>query len=370
LSVALLALTIAGAAYLAIALARVLLFAARPLQIASEFLPSMSVLKAVAGEEPGLHDNLASFCAQAYPDFEVIFCLHDAADPARATIERLAAQFPQCDIKTAIGNNDAFANPKIANLAKPGVEPRGEVVVLADSDIRVDPTYLAALASSFASERVGAATCLYGALPNSSLAGQLGALGIEDGFAPSVLVALTMGRLHFGLGATIAVRRSTLEAIGGLAAVGNELADDHALGARVAAAGYEVDLSRYVVRTTVPETALSELWSHELRWARTNFSLAPLGYIFSFLMYALPFALAYAALSRTWLLLAIVAALRWGLHYASRIALGVSHRGAVWLLPLRDFWSLGLWAVSLFGRSVRWRNLQATVARDGKLTRS
>jgi ceramide glucosyltransferase len=290
--------------------------------------------------------------------YEVILCVRGADDSAYATVERLAAEFPSI-VRVAVGENAAMANPKIANLAKPGAEPCGEIVVIADSDIRVDRGYLRAIAASFTSERTGAATCLYAGIPNNSIVSRLGALQIEDVFIPSVLVALAIGELRFCLGATMAVRRRVLEEIGGLAALGAGIADDHKLGELVSRRRYQIDLSRYVVRTAVPETTLNGLWSHELRWARTNLALAPAGYAFSFLMYALPLALIYLAVSRNlnWglALLALVVVLRLGLHYLSRDALRVKRRDDLWLIPLRDFISLAVWFASFFGRRVRWR---------------
>lgn len=310
--------------------------------------------------EPDLYENLASFCDQEYPqEFDVIFCLHSADDPARAIAERVAHDFPSAHATIAIGENRAISNPKIANLVKPSVDLRGEIVIIADSDIRVDRRYLRALATSFTSQRVGAATCLYAGMPNATLVSRLGALQIEDGFSPSVLVATALGKLRFCLGATMAVRRSVLVEIGGLAALGDHLADDHALGELVTSRGHRVELSRYVVKTTVAETTLRDLWLHELRWARTNLSLAPAGYAFSFLMYALPLALLYLVAVRNlaWgvALLAVVIALRVGLHYAARGALNVNYADDLRLVPLRDFMSLAVWAASFFGRRVRWR---------------
>lgn len=351
----------AGAAYLALALICMCAFARRPLELASEFLPSITVLKPIAGLEPDLYENLASLCDQNYDEFyEVIFCLRSHDDPALAVVERVVAAFPSARASIAIGEAPGMLNPKIANIAKAGVEPRGEVVVIADSDIRVGSSYLSALAASFASERIGATTCLYSGMPTASLVSRLGALQIDDGFAPSVLVALALGKLRFCLGATMAVRRRILEAIGGLSVLGPHIADDHRLGELVAQHGYEVELSRYVVATTVPETTLSSLWSHELRWARTNLALAPLGYIFSFLIYALPFALLYLVFSRNTMLglalLAAVFAMRLSLHYLARRALQVARSDDVWLVPVRDFLSLAVWAASLFGRTIRWRD--------------
>lgn len=359
-ALALFIIAVASAFYLAIALLRLWAFGRRPLELAWELLPTVTILKPIAGEEPDLYENLASFCDQEYPqEFDVIFCLHSPDDPARAIAERVARDFPSAHATIAIGENPAIANPKIANLVKPSVDLRGEIVVIADSDIRVDRRYLRALATSFASERVGAATCLYAGMPNATLPSRLGALQIEDGFIPSVLVAIAIGKLRFCLGATMAVRRSVLAEIGGLAALGDHLADDHALGELTAGRGYAVDLSRYVVKTTVAETTLRDLWSHELRWARTNLALAPAGYAFSFLMYALPLALLYLVAVRNLVwgvtLLAIVLALRAGLHYTARSALNVTYAGDLKLVPLRDFMSLAIWVASFFGRRVRWR---------------
>jgi ceramide glucosyltransferase len=361
LSIVLLIIAIAGVGYLLIALVRLVAFASRPLELATEFLPTVTVLKPIAGLEAQLYENLASFCDQDYNQtYEIIFCLHAADDTALSTVERVVDAFPSVQTSIAIGEATGFLNPKIANIAKPGVELCGEIVVIADSDIGVGREYLRAIAAAFASERVGATTCLYSGAPNDSIVSRLGALQIDDGFAPSVLVAITLGKLRFCLGATMAVRRRVLEDIGGLAALGSHLADDHALGELVSARGLNVDLSRYAVATTVAERSWGELWAHELRWARTNFALAPVGYAFSFLMYALPFALLYLAVSRNLLwglpLLAVVAGLRVAVHYMARTALRVTRRDDVWLVPLRDFMSLAVWFASLFGRHVIWRD--------------
>jgi ceramide glucosyltransferase len=349
---------VGSVAYLALACVGVAAFARRPVELSSEFLPGISVLKPIAGVEAGLYENLRSCCDQEYGAFyEVILCLRATDDSGYGIVERLAAEFPSI-VRVALGENGALLNPKIANLAKPGAEPRGEIVVIADSDIRVGHRYLRAIAASFAGEGVGAATCLYSGIPNASFASRLGALQIDDGFIPSVLVALMLGELRFCLGATMAVRRRVLAEIGGLEALGAGIADDHKLGELVAAHGYHIELSRYVVQTMVPENRLDALWVHELRWARTNFALAPAGYSFSFLMYALPLALVYLAVSQnlTWglPLLALAIALRLTLHRLACRALGVEGGGAV-LIPFRDFLSLAVWVATFFNRTVRWR---------------
>lgn len=370
-SALLLLATLAALAYLLVAIAVTLRFSGRQLPAAAAPLPSVTVLKAVSGVENALHENLGSFCEQEYPDFQVLFCVHRDDDPAIAEIERVIEAHPQCDARLLVGNDPAQRNPKIANLTKSVALTRGEIVVVADSDVRVTPHYLSALVGSFTDPKAGAATCLYRAMALPSPIGQLGAAYVEDQFAPSVLVAATLGTLRFCLGATMAVRRRVLDEIGGLAALGPYLADDHKLGELVSARGHRVALSRYVVATAIAETTLSALWSHELRWARTSFTLAPIGYLFSFLMFPLPLALLYLGISSNLAIgTAVVAAalgLRVALHYTARSALGSTCDSPVWLIPVRDLLSFALWFVSIFGRTVRWRDDETSVDGQGRM---
>jgi ceramide glucosyltransferase len=364
------AITVAGALYLTIATARLWRFGSRKAVFADdEFAPRVTILKPIAGDEPHLFENLASFCNQDYPDYEVVFCLHAGDDPALPVVEQIAREFPQARPRVAIGNNGAMANPKIANLAKPGAEPEGEIVVISDSDVRVAREYLRAVSSEFVTERTVGATCLYRGLPNNSIVSRLGAAHIEDEFAPSVLVALALGPLRFCLGATMAVRTAVLEAIGGLPALGPYLADDHALGELISRHG-SIALSPYVIETQVAESNFFDLWSHELRWARTNRAQAPAGYFFSFVTYPLPFALLYLAVARSPLaigLLALVVVLRIALHAAVRSALRITRSGDWWLIPARDALGIAIWLASLFGRSVRWRSFDARITREGEI---
>jgi len=360
-----------GLAYLMLALVRTVAFTNRTIVLVEdEFAPSVTVLKPIAGLESGLYEHLASFCAQDYPDYEVVFCLHDEGDPAAAVVERVRRDFAHTKTRVAIGHNDAMANPKIANLTKPGAEPRGEIVVIADDDVLVTPEYLRAVAAEFATETTGATTCLYGGFPNGTLVSELGAMHVEDEFLPSVLVALALGPLRFCMGATMAVRRDLLERIGGLEALGPYLADDHALGELVAKNGRCVTLCPYTVGTAIGETRFDDLWEHELRWARTKRAQAPAGYAFSFVMFAVPFAFALFLLAPGWPALTLfvyTATLRWFLHVASRNALHAKRKSQWWLMPLRDVLSVAIWLASLFGRTVKWREVRSTVAGDGTL---
>jgi len=355
---------VAGAAYLVAALVATARFARRRTRHAPA-QPGVTVLKPIHGLEAELFENLCSFCDQSYPHFQVVFGVARADDPAIEIIRRVIEHFPEADLTLAVGERAASGNPKVANVVNMVAHAKHDLLFVADADMRVDRHYVASVAGEFTDERVGAATCLYGALARGGAASTLGAMQLNDQFAPSVLVATLTAPPRYCFGSTMAVRRAALDAIGGFAALAPYVADDYMLGALVSAHGYRVALSRYVVYDVVAEADLSSLLHHELRWARTIRSVRPLGYAFSFVTFPLPFALLWVALGITngsaWIALAVILALRVSLHYAVRRALALRESLPPALIPLRDCLGLAVWAAGLFGKTVRWRGRRVSL---------
>ena len=125
----------------------------------------------------------------------------------------------------------------------------------------------------------------------------LGAMFLNEWFIPSVLVARAWEAGPYCFGATMAVRRDVLQAIGGFQALASYLADDYILGAFANAQGLRVRLSPYVVESVISEPSLQSLFDHELRWARTVRSLRPIGYLLSFITHGLPVSCVYLVVS-------------------------------------------------------------------------
>lgn len=362
---------LAGVAYLTFALFRAKEFHKRLPEQPRRF-PSVAVLKPLRGEEYGLEENLGSFCDQDYPSFEVIFGVHDARDPAAEAARGTVARFPN-RARLVVGDDGqrAAGNPKVANLRRMFEGVREEIVVLADADMRASPQYLRSLVAPFEDERVGAVTCLYSGVPAPGLASELAAMFVNEQFAPSVLVAGAVEPLRYAFGATIAVRRSLLERIGGFGALNGHVADDHLLGRLVTNHGYEVRLSRYVVENVMHESGLGSLWMRELRWSRTIRSVRPLGHALSVVTFGLPLAILAALVApsrQTGLLLGIASILRFALRREINAAFGVRPKAACALwVPLRDFLSLAVWAASFSDREVVWRGQQLSLDREGRI---
>jgi len=352
-------------------LGAVVAFCRRRAAPADRALPPVSILKPLHGDEPMLEAALASFCAQDYPQYQIVFGVQHPDDPAIGVVQRLRARFPSREIDLVIDSAAHGVNRKVSNLINMLPAARHDLLVLADSDVHVSPATLRALVAPLADARNGLVTTLYGGLPAEvdgaapALVARLGATQINHAFLPGVLMARALGRQDC-MGASVAIARRTLAAIGGLPTLAAHLADDAVLGQRVRALGLRVALADTVPLTTVPEADIAALLRHELRWARTNRSLAPFGFAFSSVQYPLFWALLcliFAAGSTPALGLFATA---WLLRAAA--ALGIDRllrlpgRTPLWLLPVRDVLSMALLVASYAGNHVSWRGHHLYVA--------
>jgi ceramide glucosyltransferase len=333
--------------------------------------PSVTILKPLHGEDPELYDNLRSFCEQAYPAVQVVFGLRDPADPAAAVVRRLIADLPGADLALVVDPRIHGTNLKVSNLINMMARARHPVLVIADSDMRVTPDYLDQLVGALAAPGVGLVTCLYAGRPLAGLWSRLGALFINHGFLPSVLVGARVRRWPGCFGATIALHRETLAQIGGFARFRDQLADDYRLGAAVDQAGFRVALARYLVEDVVVEPSGRALLRHELRWARTIRSIAPRDYAASMITYPVAFALLCALLSGVSAAGAAVllATLAWRLIVVRMIDKAFAlPRQPLWLVPVRDVLSFALLIASFCGETVEWRGRAFRLTEDGTLT--
>jgi ceramide glucosyltransferase len=216
-----------------------------------------------------------------------------------------------------------------------------------------------------ADEPVGLVTCLYRGR-GSSLASKAEALGIATEFAPSVLVARLLSAGGFALGSTMAFRVADLEAIGGLAAIREYLADDYQLGARITALGKRVALSDSVVETNLGAGSWRDVWKHQLRWSRTIRVSRPAGY-FGYLVTQSTFWCLIAATLGHWKFAIVGLAVRLVAAAAAMAALGDVRVAALWLVPLRDLFGLAVWAAGLVGTEVEWRGIRFKLLPDGRI---
>lgn len=340
---------------------------------AAPTLPPVTILKPLHGDEPLLEQALATTCRQDYPAFQIVFGVSAASDTALPVVERLRARFPTVDVAVVVNPTQHGENRKVGNLINMMSVAKHDLLVVADSDVHVMPDWLRRLVDALDEPGVGLVTAAYTGIaagrPHSPISGdggwpatmigRLGAAQINQYFLPGALIARAMGRQDC-LGATMMLRRGTLERIGGFNALVDHLADDNVLGRLVQRLGLKVALAVTIPATTVPEATAGALWRHELRWARTIRTLAPVPFAASVLQYPLTWAaltmvLAGGALwSLVWFGLAC--SLRALTAHGIDRALGLAQRSPLWLLPVREFLSVVVMAASYAGRRVHWRD--------------
>src|SRR5262249_5884631 len=197
------------------------------------------------------------------------FGVQDPRDDAIAVVERLRAEHTAGHFDLIVDMTEHGLNRKVSNLINMWRRVDGEIVVVADSDMRVDPDYLSRVVDALEQPGVGAVTCLYHGSAATGLWARLAALGINAHFLPSVLVRVGLGLAHPCFGSTIALKREALAEIGGFIDVADRLADDYAIGAALRARGYKISILSFTIDHVCAETSGRELWQHEARWART-----------------------------------------------------------------------------------------------------
>jgi ceramide glucosyltransferase len=370
---ALLLLAAVPLVYYALATIAALRFFRRgPARKLPDYPPPASLLKPVRGLDFGSHENFASFCKQNYPDYEILFAVNDASDPAIPLIQQIIAEFPQRRIRLLVGAEHLGANRKVNKLARLAREARHDILVLTDGDVRVGPNYLREVVAPLQGHKIGAATSFYRAIAEENFFAQLEAVGAASDFFAGVLMAKSTEGIRFALGASIATTKDWLAKMGGFEPIADALADDYELGYRIAKAGGEVVLSRETVWTMYPAQTLRGFWDHQLRWARTVRLCRPFSYLGLLFTQGLPWTLLTVLVApAAW----IAGAYLLGyliLRFAMAWTVGVWGvrdevlRRKLWLVPLRDAIHFVVWLASFSSNRIRWGSANYVV-RQGRM---
>ena len=335
-----------------------------------DFTPPVSNLKPVRGLDPEAYENFASYCRQDYPDYELIFCVGDENDASVPVLQKLMRDFPERQIRILYGSGRNAINDKVAKLVRLVREARNEVLVINDSDVRVEPNYLRTVVAPLRNPKVGGVTCLYVSIHDKSFAQHLHSIGMISDFYPGILVARQLDGIKFALGQTIVTTRAHIAAFGGYESLENRPADDLLAGRLIAGQGFEVELLPYAVQTVPDYDSLKDLFIKRLRWMTVMRHMRPLGHLGLAFTQGLPWCLAVAIT-----------------HPA---AIGFSYLGAYLFFRVLIAWLIGVWGLKqglwkqmpliivwdatafviwllTFGRnSIRWRNVDYRI-REGTL---
>ena len=335
--------------------------------------PSVTILKPVHGLEKLQRKNLRSACLQDYPEFQVVFSVQDKDDPAIPLLYDLQKEFGEERVTVAVENFRTGTNGKINNMIGGLRHARHDVLVISDSDVYLKPDYLKTIVAPLRNPETGCVCTFYKAVGADAWYEKVELLTLNADFITNVLFAHISGASKFCLGASAALRRSTLEEIGGLEALSDYLVEDYEMGRRIWASGKKVVTVPYFVDTIVDLKSPSAWWNHQIYWDQNTRAARPYAFLSTVLVRSVPFAVLFAAMRMCDMpgltVLAGAIALRL-ITAAIGLGWGLKDReGArsLWLLPFRDLSSLATWLLAFTRKTTIWRGASFILTRDGRL---
>ena len=341
------------------------------------FTPPLTLLKPLHGSEPHLEEHLATFFEQDYPEYEILFCARTSDDAGLATARRVAARYPQIPAKFFSTGEPPYINAKVRSMELMEEAAAHDILVISDSDVRVTPNYLRAVALPFADSRVGGITCPYrGVAAEGGLWARLEAVGMSVEMTSGVLVARMMEGMQFTLGPTMAFRRDTIRRMGGFRVTADYCADDFILGNETFKLGQTVVLSHHAIDHMVINASLAQSLKHQVRWMKSTRFSRPKGHFGTALTFSMPFGLLGLAAGVASHHVAVgVGMLLWAI--ASRLALSIAVGNWVvgdrdWfnllvLYPIRDLMGFCFWASSYLSSKILWRGRVFQLLPGGKM---
>jgi len=335
-------------------------------------LPPVSILKPLKGVDDRLMDNLARFCRLDYPEYEIIFCVQGASDPALRVARKVKEAHPGRRISIVVADCREGLNPKVNNMMPGYATAKYPFVLISDSNVAPAPGYLREAMSHFRDPEVGLVSHLVRGVGAKTLGARLESQHLNTFILPSVCLLDGMFDMRCVIGKSMLMRRADLDALGGLDGVKDYLAEDYILGERFREAGKKVVISCSPVNTVAVYRTVRQFFSRHARWNRMRFSIAGPAYFTELLTnpvgMSLLMVVATGGDAEAVRVAGMVAAAKLAMDAALLFLLG-GKRHARWafLGPMRDLMAFGLWFSAFFSRNVEWRGRTLRITRGSRL---
>ncbi len=342
--------------------------------------PPVSVLKPLRGLDDNLFDNLASFCAQDYPEYEVLFCLQDRNDPAYKVAKKIQEKHPDRDISLIVEKCSAGFNPKVNNLIPAYRKARHPYVLISDSNVLVDKNYLKEIMAHTDDPTVGLVSNLIRGAGARSIGAFLENLHLNSFIIGSVSFLDRFLGMPCVIGKSMLMKKNDLEALGGLTAFKDVLAEDFIIGREMERSGKKVVLSNYLVSNVNEYWSIKRFLNRHTRWGKLRWKIGGIKYLSELLanpvfIAALPVLI--KGPSRETVSFAVVIALLKSLGdcllgraiEVSSAGTGLSKQSPlVYLLtPIKDILVGIIWFVPIMSSTVFWRGNRYVIGRDSRL---
>ena len=337
--------------------------------------PGITVFKPLKGCDAYTRQCLESWLGQDYRGpIQVLLGVASESDPAVSLGQQLMAAHSQADVRLVVCPEALGANGKVSTLIQLHRLARHDLFVVSDADVQVPPNLLAQATAPLRDPQVGLVHCFYRLRTANTWAMRWEAFAINADFWSQVLQGQTLWPLDYALGAVMATTRSHLAKIGGFEPLADFLADDYQLGHRMARSGSRIELCPIVVDCCSPSLTWSQVWRHQLRWARTIRISQPAPYAASLLSNAslwpaLGLGFHPSLIAGAALVVCLGLRIATGMNLLQRMNRQPSPWHLVWLIPLKDFLQIFLWLAAFTGQQVEWKGVRYRIGREGRLVK-
>ena len=327
----------------------------RPRACLDRQLRAVSVLKPLCGADPQLETNLESFFQQRYPSYQLVFGVQDPVDPAIPVVKRLLERYPDVDAALVIHSGTNSINPKVDNLMGMVETARHDCLLVSDSNILVQPDYLASTVAELDQEGLSLVTNLFVGRGEDTLGSILENVRLNGFCAAGAALPTLLGEALV-IGKSMLFSRRVFETLGGFERVRNVIAEDFVMAKMYAHAGYEVRIATSFIDNITGRASVKQFLDRQLRWAMLRSRLRPLA------QFAEVITSPLALMPFAWVLLGPYAAL-WtlGLLWLRDAGGWLTLRGTkglvlpLLLAPLCEALMLMVWLRAPLKRHLSWR---------------
>jgi ceramide glucosyltransferase len=345
----------------------------RPQKKDPQVLPPVSILKPLKGLDDNLFDNLESFCGLQYPQYEVIFCLQDYNDPAYKVAKKVKDRHPERDITVVVSHTQEGLNPKVNNLLGAYRVAKYPLVLISDSNVSVGPDYLQETVSQLIDSNAGLLSNIIVGVGGKTLGAVLENLHLNSFIVGSVCFLDRYLKMPCVIGKSMLMWRADLEALGGLEAFKDVLAEDYVIGRRFYESGRPVVLSNYAIKNVNYYWDLRRFLNRHTRWGKLRWKLGGMRYlselianpVFLSLLPIIVIGITTVTLSMA-IFTATIKAI--GDMYLSRVLKSPMHPLLYILSPIKDILIGVLWFLPLLSNTVQWRGNRYIIGRDTMLS--
>ena len=338
----------------------------------SREMPGVSILKPLKGLDDGLFDNLESFCTLDYPNYEIIFALQNRNDPAFKVAAKIKEKYPLRDISIVTEYCDEGLNPKVNNLIPAYKKAGYGLILISDSNVRVERDYLSAMTVHMQDPAVGLVSSVIKGIGGRSVGAVFENLHLNSFIVGSVCFLDRYLGMPCVIGKSMLMRKKDLDAIGGFAAVKDLLAEDYIIGQRIHEMGKRVVLSSHVISNVNEYWGVKRFLNRHTRWGKLRWHIGGARYLPELIGNAvfvalLPMLFAQTA-GRSVLLAAAVCSLKVTRDYYIGKKLDAGMNPLLYLLvPIKDFLIGCIWFVPILDNKVAWRGNKYLIGRESRL---